>query len=262
LIVGIEELSPAELERAFGEGALMRAPAPAPLLSLARLLGAAAAPEGKRQLPVLLLENGGQRLALQVDAVLRSQEVVLMPLGPQLARVRGLAGAAMLGKDEIALVVNPLAWCHHAAAASRTAAAAAARNADVERTPGTVLVVDDSLTVRRLTRRLLARSGYRVREAKDGVDALSQMQDEAADLVVLDLEMPRMDGYELMRQMRANPRTALIPIVVVSSRLADKHRRRAFESGAAAFFGKPYPEDALLACVEELLRLGSTARAA
>jgi chemosensory pili system protein ChpA (sensor histidine kinase/response regulator) len=209
-----------------------------------------------------MLASGDQRLALQVDAVLRSQEVVLMPLGPQLARVRGLAGAAMLGKDEIALVVNPLAWCSQAAAAKRNLPAAEARSPGAEETPSTVLVVDDSLTVRRLTGRLLVRSGYRVHEAKDGVDALAQMQEQAPDLVVLDLEMPRMDGYELMRQMRSNPRTALVPIVVVSSRLADKHRRRAFESGAAAFFGKPYPEDALLACVEELLHLGNTARAA
>jgi chemosensory pili system protein ChpA (sensor histidine kinase/response regulator) len=259
LVAGIEELSAPELALAHAEGVLVHAALSFPLWSLARLLGNGRAPEAKRQVPVLLLESDGQRMALQVDAVLRSQEVLLKPLGPQLARVRGLAGGAMLGTDEVALVLNPLAWPD---APKQQRAEIATGSAVSESAPDRVLVVDDSLTVRRLTVRLLARSGYRVREAKDGADALQQMQQYVPDLIILDLEMPRMDGFELMRELRSSALTASVPIVVVSSRLADKHRRRAFESGAAAFFGKPYPEDALLACVEQLLRLGSTARAA
>src|SRR5690606_23627278 len=109
---------------------------------------------------------------------------------------------------------------------------------------------------------LLARAGYEVSTAKDGLDALQQVQRTPPNLVVLDLEMPRMDGFELIRELRGDPLTARVPIVIVSSRLVEKHQRRAAEMGADAFFGKPYPEDELLACIAGLLRRESTAQAA
>jgi chemosensory pili system protein ChpA (sensor histidine kinase/response regulator) len=124
------------------------------------------------------------------------------------------------------------------------------------------MVVDDSLTVRRLTARLLSRAGYDVSAAKDGADALQQMQRGLPDLLVIDLEMPRMDGFELARILRADGRTAQVPIVVVTSRLAEKHQRRAAEMGADAFFGKPYAEDELLACIAGLLGRRQAAQAA
>ncbi|HEY8426729.1 MAG TPA: response regulator, partial [Sandaracinaceae bacterium] len=230
-----------------------------PLARLSRLLGKHAQPaEPERGERVLLLRRGEERMALQVDAILREQEVVLAPLGPQLARVPGLAGATVLGNEEPLLVIDPLAWRRLA----RPESEAPETPRSPERGPAHVLVVDDSLTARRATRRLLARAGYRVSTAKDGRDALEQIRRETPSLVVLDLEMPRMDGFELVGALRAEPGTRALPIVIVSSRLADKHRRHALELGADAFFGKPCPEDELLACVAELLGARAAARAA
>jgi chemosensory pili system protein ChpA (sensor histidine kinase/response regulator) len=120
-----------------------------------------------------------------------------------------------------------------------------------------IMVVDDSLTVRRVSERLLTREGYQVSTAKDGVDAIQQMQDTLPDLIIADIEMPRMDGFELTKQLRSDARMKSIPIVVVSSRMAEKHRRHALDLGADAFFGKPYDEEDLLARVTELLEAKS-----
>jgi chemosensory pili system protein ChpA (sensor histidine kinase/response regulator) len=198
-------------------------------------------------------------MALQVDSIVRNQEAVLKPLGPQLARVPGLCGATVLGSNQLVLVIDPL----RCAAVKRTAPAGAViRTPAQETNPPHVMVVDDSLTVRRLTSRLLARAGFEVATAKDGQDALEQMQRVLPDLVVLDLEMPRMDGFELLSPLRSDARTRYVPIIIVSSRLAEKHQRRAAEMGADAFFGKPYAEDELLSCIADLLRRPSTAQAA
>ena len=138
----------------------------------------------------------------------------------------------------------------HAHALVRADAEALAAQASVvveEKLPPLVLVVDDSLTVRRVTQRLLEREGYRVKLAKDGLDAMEQLAaDELPGVVLSDIEMPRMDGFELARRVRADERLAHIPIVVISSRTADKHRDHATEIGVNAFLGKPYPEDELL----------------
>jgi chemosensory pili system protein ChpA (sensor histidine kinase/response regulator) len=201
-------------------------------------------------------------MALHVDEIVRSQEAVLKPLGPQLVRVPGLCGASVLGSNQLVLVIDPLRCAAERPSASVVGGLAAGREAALQSDPAHVLVVDDSLTVRRLSGRLLARAGYEVSTAKDGQDALQQIQRTLPELVVLDLEMPRMDGFELVRELRSDPRTATVPIVVVSSRLAEKHQRRAAEMGADAFFGKPYPEDELLACIAGLLHRHSTAQAA
>jgi chemosensory pili system protein ChpA (sensor histidine kinase/response regulator) len=117
----------------------------------------------------------------------------------------------------------------------------------------TVMVVDDSLTVRRVTQRLLEREGYRVLLAKDGIDALEQMQETQPDLMLVDIEMPRMDGFDLTRHVRGNEATRAIPIIMITSRSADKHRNYALDLGVDAYFGKPFQEDALLAAMAGLL---------
>jgi chemosensory pili system protein ChpA (sensor histidine kinase/response regulator) len=119
--------------------------------------------------------------------------------------------------------------------------------------PRTVMVVDDSLTVRKITSRLLEREGYRVLAAKDGVDALEQVHRSLPDIMLVDIEMPRMDGFDLTRNLRGDPRTAAVPIIVISSRTADKHRTRAFELGVNDFIGKPYQEAELLAHIQKYL---------
>ncbi|HET6718435.1 MAG TPA: response regulator, partial [Rhodocyclaceae bacterium] len=113
----------------------------------------------------------------------------------------------------------------------------------------TVLVVDDSLTVRKITSRLLAREGYQVMLAKDGQDALEQMVEVIPDVILSDIEMPRMDGFELARNIRNDERLVNIPVVMISSRTADKHRSHAAELGVNHFLGKPYQEDELLGLI-------------
>ncbi|MET0321171.1 MAG: response regulator, partial [Duganella sp.] len=217
--------------------------------------------------PVMLLKNGNERLAVQVDEVLGNREVVIKNIGPQLARMAGIAGATVLGSGDIVLILNPVALVQHLAqhpeAREQYAQAAQGhRPADVaDPDARTVMVVDDSMTVRRVTQRLLEREGYRVLLAKDGVDALEQLtaQGQGPDLLLVDIEMPRMDGFDLTRQLRADERWRDIPIVMITSRSADKHRNYALELGVNAFFGKPFPEPELLATVTRLLQLNPPA---
>ena len=115
------------------------------------------------------------------------------------------------------------------------------------------MVVDDSLTVRKVTQRQLEREGYHVMLAKDGVDALKQLQQTIPDLMLVDIEMPRMDGFDLTRNIRAHQGTQAIPIIMITSRTADKHRNLALELGVNAYFGKPFQEDALQAAIATLL---------
>ena len=115
------------------------------------------------------------------------------------------------------------------------------------------MVVDDSVTVRRVTQRLLQREGYQVVLAKDGVDALEQLQEFRPDVMLVDIEMPRMDGFDLTRNVRGDPRIADVPIVMITSRTADKHRNHALELGVNAYLGKPYRDDELVAVMRELI---------
>ena len=151
------------------------------------------------------------------------------------------------------LIINPMLLASRANLPAVADSAAATRVVAEEMPAPLIMVVDDSLTVRQFTGRLLRRAGYQVATAKDGVDALQQMQETRPDLLLLDIEMPRMDGFELTKQLRDNADTATIPIVIITSRTADKHRAYALELGANAFFGKPYPEDELLRSIAELL---------
>jgi chemosensory pili system protein ChpA (sensor histidine kinase/response regulator) len=116
-----------------------------------------------------------------------------------------------------------------------------------------VMVVDDSLTVRRVTQRLLERNGYQVMLAKDGVDALRQLQDQQPDIMLVDIEMPRMDGYDLTRNVRGNAATRKLPVIIITSRTAEKHRSMALEIGVNEYLGKPYQEDELLSLVRRYL---------
>jgi len=221
-----------------------------PFHYLPALLGEGGAFEpGLRSRPVLVLQGAGERIALQVDEVQGNREVVIKNLGPQLARVPGIAGATVLGSGDIVLILNPLALGRHAG--SLTPAPAAGQPAPVHRP--TVMVVDDSLTVRRVTQRLLEREGYRVALAKDGVDALEQLPEVRPDLMLVDIEMPRMDGFDLVRHVRGDAATAALPIIMITSRTADKHRNVALGLGVNAYFGKPFQEPVLLGAIAGLL---------
>jgi chemosensory pili system protein ChpA (sensor histidine kinase/response regulator) len=164
-----------------------------------------------------------------------------------------VAGATVLADGRIVLIVNPVQLVQRArVAAERTTAPAvpAAPAAPV------VMVVDDSLTVRKITSRLLEREGYQVLTAKDGLDALAQMAEALPDVMLVDIEMPRMDGFDLARNLRGDPRTRSMPIIMISSRTAEKHRNQAAELGVNIFLGKPYPEAELLQHIAGYIRDG------
>jgi len=146
------------------------------------------------------------------------------------------------GNGAVILIINPIAFTQRIVVTRKIAKAAAVA---VHRLP-IVMVVDDSLTVRKITSRLLARSGYQVITAKDGVDALEQLIDVLPDVMLLDVEMPRMDGFELTKRLRQDTRTQDLPIIMITSRTADKHHRYAMELGVNEYMGKPYQEEELL----------------
>jgi chemosensory pili system protein ChpA (sensor histidine kinase/response regulator) len=251
LVEQVLQVRESELAAARASGALSVQGEPLPLHYLPELLREPGGMEAQRSHPVMVLRSGQARIALQVDEVLGNREVVVKNIGPQLARMPGVVGATVLGSGEIVLILDPPLLAGQAArhAAALPSAASVAAPAHVP----TVMVVDDSLTVRKVTQRLLEREGYRVLLAKDGVDALEQMQDARPDLMLVDIEMPRMDGFDLTRNVRGNEATRTIPIIMITSRTADKHRNYALGLGVDAYFGKPYQEDVLLAAMAGLL---------
>jgi len=202
---------------------------------------------------VVLMRSGAQRAAIHVDEFVGNQEIVVKNIGAQLTRVTGIAGAAVIGNGDSVLIINPVVLAERAGQRVRPAPRRAeltlhGRTTVVQTLP-TVMVVDDSLTVRRIAGRLLTREGYAVVEARDGVEALEKLQDSVPQVMLLDIEMPRMDGFELVRRMRADGRFRSVPIIMITSRTADKHRAHALELGVNVYLGKPYQEDELLAHV-------------
>ncbi len=213
---------------------------------------------------VAVFRSAGQRLALHVDEILGNREVVVKNLGPQLAQLPGLAGISVLASGAVALIYNPVALAavygdqarqlHKSVAivapdAAGNAAAAAASLVSVANQVPLILVVDDSITVRRVTQRLLKREGYRVALASDGLDALEKLQEEKPTVVLSDIEMPRMDGFDLARNIRGDVRLRDLPIIMITSRIAGKHREHAKELGVDHYLGKPYSEEELLGLV-------------
>ncbi|SFL46849.1 Hpt domain-containing protein [Rugamonas rubra] len=258
LVEQVLQLKEAALAEAWRQGHIASHGQHAALHYLPVLLGEGRArPAGQRSSPVLLLKSGSERLALQVDEVLGNREVVIKNVGPQLARMVGIAGATVLGSGDIVLILNPVALAQHLAQHPELQAQYAAAAVDSPALPPaqgkTIMVVDDSLTVRRVTQRLLEREGYQVLLAKDGVDALEQLQGRVPDLMLVDIEMPRMDGFDLTRNVRGDERTAAVPIIMITSRSADKHRNVALALGVNAYFGKPFQEPVLLGTIASLL---------
>ena len=223
-----------------------------PLHYLRQMLGSRAATNIQDDNLLLLVRSGAHRVAVHVDDLLGQREMVVKNIGPQLSRMPGVAGATVLPDGSIVLIVNPVQLAHHGTAPMRSTATP--EFSGQSRAAPLVMVVDDSLTVRKITGRLLEREGYRVLTAKDGIDALEQLKGELPAVMLVDIEMPRMDGFDLTRNVRGDPRTMGIPIVIISSRTAPKHRSRATELGVNAFLGKPYEESELLQQIAVLAR--------
>ncbi|HSI94482.1 MAG: response regulator, partial [Methylophilaceae bacterium] len=215
-----------------------------PLYYLSHLLGRPVQPEPQAYTPVMLLRSGARRIALIVDEIRGNREIVVKNIGPQLAGMGSIAGATVMGDGKVMLVLNPVHMAFRETLAAEVVHEAAA-SAEITQLP-IIMVVDDSLTMRKVISRLLTREGYHPLAAKDGVDALQQLESVLPEVILLDIEMPRMDGFELSRAVRGNPRTAHIPLIVISSRTADKHRKYAEELGVNVYLGKPYQEEELL----------------
>lgn len=277
LVEQVQQLKSAALATAYNEGAVMWQGARVPLHYLPSMLGELdATPDTQQYTPILIMKSDNERVAIHVDQIVGNREVVVKNVGPQLARMIGIAGATVLGSGDIVLILNPVPLAikleHERARLPEThsdnatpemgavaelqqASHTPAQTAPVQglRTHHIVMVVDDSLTVRRVTQRLLVREGYQVALAKDGIDALEQLQSITPDVMLVDIEMPRMDGFDLTRNVRSDSRTQHIPIIMITSRTADKHRNYAMELGVNEYFGKPYREDDLLAAISNFV---------
>ena len=210
---------------------------------------AAKLPEDETSVPVILVHAGEYSAALLVDEMLASREIVVKAVGPQLAGIRGISGATILGDGRIILILDIHALVRTGAPVVEIKKAAPTPSDDRP----LALVVDDSITVRRVTERFLHRSGLRVETAKDGLDAIAVMRDHKPDVILLDIEMPRMDGYEFASHVRNDPRIADVPIIMITSRVGDKHRARAIELGVNDYLGKPYQDAQLLEAIRRQL---------
>jgi chemosensory pili system protein ChpA (sensor histidine kinase/response regulator) len=210
---------------------------------------AAPLPETDAAIPVVLVRAGEHSTGLVADELVGSREIVVKPLGPQIASIRGISGATILSDGRVVVILDIAALVR--AEWRVRAAPTPLRERGDRRT--FALVVDDSITVRRVTQRLLERNGMRVLTARDGADAVALLADHVPDIILLDIEMPRMDGYEVAAQVRADPRLADVPIIMITSRVGDKHRARAIELGVDDYLGKPYQESQLIDAIAPLV---------
>ena len=215
-------------------------------------------PEDHNYSSVLLLRSGSYNIALHIDEVIGNQEAVMKPIGAQLARVPGIVGATVAGDGSIMLIINPVQLANREILGVGAVVVKASKKAVKVISKPTVLVVDDSLTMRKVLGRLLEREGFEVLVAKDGMDAMQVLQQSTPDIILTDIEMPRMDGFGLARNIRDDARTVSTPLIMISSRTADKHQNLAKEIGVDAFFGKPVHDEELMLKVNELLAKNQT----
>ncbi|HHK4618008.1 TPA: Hpt domain-containing protein [Pseudomonas aeruginosa] len=212
-------------------------------------------------LPVILVRSSEHAVAVQVDSLAGSREIVVKSLGPQFAGVAGISGATLLGDGRVVVILDLLATIRsrHALLGQESRRERLALRQEMaaseseQQRPPLVMVVDDSVTVRKVTTRLLERNGMNVLTAKDGVDAIAQLQEHRPDILLLDIEMPRMDGFEVATLVRHDERLGNLPIIMITSRTGEKHRERALGIGVNQYLGKPYQETELLEAIQSLV---------
>lgn len=249
-VSGIGRISHARFES--GTGGYVYGGEEYTLYNLGHLVGhAPARAEGEAQVPLLLIRAGDMRAAVAVDQVLGNREIVVKAVGPQIASIPGIYGATITGDGSVVVILDIAPLVRRQLAQPQQPASAAP--VQEQRRVPLVMVVDDSLTMRKVTGRVLERHNFEVTVARDGVEALEKLEDRVPDLMLLDIEMPRMDGYELATAMKADPRFKDVPIVMITSRTGDKHRQRAFDIGVQRYMGKPYQELDLMRNVYDLL---------
>ena len=255
MIEQAQKIKRLDLLNAYKAGEIKWADKQYPLHYLSKLLDHQEhQPEDHAYVSVLLLRSANYNIALHVDEVIGNQEAVMKPVGVQLARVLGIVGATVAGDGSIILIINPVQLANREVLAVGSVVVKASKTkAPKLVAKSRIMVVDDSLTMRKVLGRLLERAGYEVLVAKDGMDAMQLLQETTPDVILTDIEMPRMDGFGLARNIRDDARTANTPLIMISSRTADKHQNLAKEIGVDAFFGKPVQDDELVSKVKELL---------
>jgi len=254
MIEQVQKLKPEALANAYSAKEIVWAGREYPLHFMARLIGdTELVPQPHLYTPILLLRSGAYRTALHVDEIVGNFEVVMKPMGTQLSHVPGMIGATVLGDGAIVLVINPVQLANREVLSIGAIKATSTQAPVVENIKKIALVVDDSLTMRKVLSRVLEREDFEVVTANDGMDAVQKLQEVTPDIILTDIEMPRMDGFEFSRHVRDNPATAKTPLIVISSRTADKHRNLATELGVNAFLGKPVQDEVLVEQVKTLL---------
>jgi chemosensory pili system protein ChpA (sensor histidine kinase/response regulator) len=208
-------------------------------------------PEQDVTIPVVLVRAGEHSTGLVADELVGSREIVVKSVGPQISNIRGISGATILGDGRIVIILDIGALVRAEWRGRAQPIPVAPKDKSDKRT--FAMVVDDSITVRRVTQRLLERNGMRVLTARDGMDAVTLLQDNIPDVILLDIEMPRMDGYEVAAHVRNDPRLKDVPIIMITSRVGEKHRARAIELGVDDYLGKPYQEAQLLDAIAPLV---------
>lgn len=208
-----------------------------------------------RHPPALLFRSAESSAALQVEAVLGNQEIIVKPVGSQFHGVPGISGATVLGDGQVVVVLELAALVRHVGSqtqkqAENRALRAARQEARPEKL--SIMVIDDSITMRKVTARILERHNLRVITAKDGLDAVAMLQTEVPDLAILDIEMPRMDGFEVLAHVRNQPTLSHLPVIMVTSRGGDKHRERAIRLGVNDYLTKPYQEEQLVEAIRRI----------
>ena len=211
------------------------------LASLAAILGLPAAEAGHKQgdfLTVLVLSAGERRVAFSVDGVLNEQEVLVKNLGKQLSRVPNIAGATVLGSGEVVPILNVADLLKSAVKNNAGSSLKVINQKNNGEQTKSILVAEDSITARTLLKNILELAGYQVKTAVDGVEGFTALQEGNFDLVVSDVEMPRMNGFDLTSRIRADKRLAELPVVLVTALESTEDRKRGIDVGANAYLVK------------------------
>jgi chemosensory pili system protein ChpA (sensor histidine kinase/response regulator) len=253
-VAGVARMTPSEYS------ALMRSDSPSyefageeyPLLELEPLLDAQSPPLDSDNISLLMIRAGDHQAAFRVSGLQGHQEVVIKPVGPQVSSIPGILGGTIAADGQVMIILDmgPLI---------RRGLERAEQVVEVEEAPSKstrqplVMVVDDSITMRKVTSRVLDNHSIEVMTAQDGIDAIEQLHSRVPDLMLLDIEMPRMDGYELLDHVRADSRLRHVPVIMITSRAGQKHRKKARSAGANAYLTKPYQETELVEQVGTIL---------
>ncbi|MEJ2383203.1 MAG: Hpt domain-containing protein [Xanthomonadales bacterium] len=253
-VAGVARMTPAEYT------ALLESDAPAyafagqeyPLLELEPLLDAPPQPLDSDNVSLLMISAGEYVAAFRVSELRGHQEVVIKPVGPQISSIPGILGGTIAADGQVMLILDMGPLIRRGLEMPLHPVEAAPAPAQEARTP-TVMVVDDSITMRKVTSRVLENHSLDVVTANDGLDASEKLRDIVPDLILLDIEMPRMDGYELLEHIRADARLRHVPVVMITSRAGQKHRKKARAAGANDYLTKPYQEPELVEKVGEML---------